>query len=131
MNDSSRKPSNDASSIPPVSPEEPVRAAMRYWEPRRLIYNLALTAVVVVWITATWPHFEPAMSWFSLLRLCILALIANALYSAVYVVEFAMLGSSAAPWWSRGRFILWFAGTLLALLLENYWIADEIYPFVR
>ena len=27
--------------------------------------------------------------------------------------------------------VLWVVGTLLAILFENYWIADEIYPFVQ
>jgi hypothetical protein len=26
---------------------------------------------------------------------------------------------------------LWLVGTLLAIVFENYWIADEIYPFVN
>jgi hypothetical protein len=29
------------------------------------------------------------------------------------------------PW------ILWLMGMLFAIVFENYWIADEIYPFVR
>jgi hypothetical protein len=31
----------------------------------------------------------------------------------------------------RQRSVLWVIGTLFAILLANYWIADEIYPFVR
>jgi hypothetical protein len=30
----------------------------------------------------------------------------------------------------RLRSSIWVLGTVLAVLLENYWIADEIYPFV-
>jgi len=32
--------------------------------------------------------------------------------------------------WNRQRWAIWVVGTLLAILFENYWIADEIYPFV-
>jgi hypothetical protein len=31
----------------------------------------------------------------------------------------------------RQRWGLWVIGTLFAIVFENYWIADEIYPFVR
>ena len=34
------------------------------------------------------------------------------------------------PKWRRWRWALWFAGTLFAILLENYWIVDEVYPYV-
>jgi hypothetical protein len=36
--------------------------------------------------------------------------------------------STLAATWKRHRGILWLVGTLFALLLANYWIADEIYP---
>jgi hypothetical protein len=32
--------------------------------------------------------------------------------------------------WKRRRWMLWCAGALLAVILECYWIADEIYPAV-
>jgi len=40
--------------------------AIRYWERRRIIYNSLLTAVVLIWIVGTWPHFRPAFTWPSL-----------------------------------------------------------------
>jgi uncharacterized protein involved in exopolysaccharide biosynthesis len=39
--------------------------------------------------------------------------------------------SSLGALWKRRRWILWLAGTAFAVALANYWIADEIYPFVR
>jgi hypothetical protein len=36
--------------------------ALRYWEPRRIAYNLVLGAVVVAWVVVTWPHFRPALT---------------------------------------------------------------------
>ena len=39
------------------SPSGPFRGvlfdAIRFWEPRRLLYNFVLSAVVVVWLVAT------------------------------------------------------------------------------
>ena len=105
--------------------------AIRFWEPRRLAYNLVLTAVVVTWVTTTWPHFRPAMTSSSLLLLFVLALLANACYCAAYFVDIPLQRSSLSPVWKRRRWGLWLMGTLFALVLANYWIVDEIYPFVR
>jgi hypothetical protein len=116
-------------------PSDPFRAlladAARFWEPRRLVYNFVLAAVVVVWLVATWPHFRPALTLTSLLLLAILALLANVCYCAAYLVEIPMQRSSLGAVWRRRRWGLWSLGTLLAIVLANYWIVDEIYPYVR
>jgi hypothetical protein len=39
--------------------------------------------------------------------------------------------SSLKAVWRRRRWGLWLAGTLFAMVLANYWIVDEIYPFVH
>jgi hypothetical protein len=105
--------------------------AIRYWEPRRLFYNLVLTAVVIIWLTASWPHFRPAFNLTALLLLVILGLIANACYCAAYLIDIPLQQSSLGARWKRRRWTLWWIGTLFAVLLANYWIADEIYPFVQ
>jgi len=105
--------------------------AMRFWEPRRLVYNGVLTVVVVEWLVATWPHFRVALTLPSLLLLAILALLANVCYCAAYLVDIPMQRSSLGTVWRRRRWALWSIGMLFAMLLANYWISDEIYPFVR
>lgn len=105
--------------------------SLRYWELRRLIYNFVLLAVVAAWVAATWPHFRPMLEIRSLGLLAILALLANTYYCAVYLVDIPLQCSAANDLWRRWRWTVWLAGTLLAILLANYWIADEIYPFVR
>jgi hypothetical protein len=105
--------------------------SLRYWELRRLLYNLILLAVVAMWVATTWPHFRPMIEVHSLLLLAILALLANACYCAAYLVDIPMQFSALNGLWKRRRWTLWLAGTLLAILLANYWIVDEIYPFVR
>ena len=105
--------------------------SLRYWELRRLPYNLVLIAVVIAWVAATWPHFRPMVDVHTLLLLAILGLIANVCYCAAYFVDIPMQCSALAALWRRRRWTLWLAGTLLAILLANYWIVDEIYPFVR
>ena len=104
--------------------------SLRYWEPRRIVYNFILTAVVIAWVVLTWPHFRPALKLSLLLLLAILALVANACYCAAYLVGIPIQHSSLGAAWKRRRWVLWLLGTLFAILLANYWIADEIYPFV-
>lgn len=104
--------------------------ALRYWELRRIPYNLVLAAVVLAWITLSWPHFRPAFNWPSLLALIVLALLANLCYCAAYIADVPMQFSSFQNPWRRRRWILWLAGMLFATLLANYWIADEIYSYV-
>jgi hypothetical protein len=124
--------------VPPVpspafghSPSSSFRAqladAARFWEPRRLLYNFILVLVTFTWVLATWPHFRPALNLTSLFLLSILALIANAFYSVAYFLDLPFQLSSNAHR-NRLRWGLWIAGTLFAILLTNYWIADEIYP---
>jgi hypothetical protein len=116
----------------PVGPfRGPFAEAIRYWEPRRLVYNLILIAVTAAWVVATWPHFRPALTLSSILPMAVLTLIANVCYCAAYVVDVAMLHSSLDSVWRRRRWILWLVGTLFAILLASYWIADEIYPDFR
>jgi hypothetical protein len=104
--------------------------ALRYWERRRVAYNLVLTAAVAAWLLLTWPHFKSALSLSSLAKLLVLAVIANACYYAAYLADIPMQHSSRRATWLRWRWSVWLFGTLFALLIANYWIADEIYPHV-
>lgn len=104
--------------------------AIRYWEPRRIVYNLVLTAVFVGWVVLTWPHFRPAPLLQSFTALFFLAMMANLCYCAAYLVDIPMQHSSFREVWRRRRWALWMLGMLFAMTAENYWIADEIYPYV-
>lgn len=104
--------------------------AARFWERRRLLYNLLLLAVVLLWVMNTWPHFRPAITLQSLGIMIVLALLANLCYCAGYLAEILIQNVTSSVAWQRQRWAVWVVGTLLAILFENYWIADEIYPFV-
>ncbi len=67
----------------------------------------------------------------SLLLLAILTLLANVCYCAAYLVDIPMQRLSLRTVWRRRRWGLWLVGTLFAILLANYWIVEEIYPFVH
>ena len=111
-------------------PGEILRDAIRYWEPRRLWYNVALTALTAACVVVTWPHFRPAFTLSSLFKLTVLAILANVCYSAAYLVDVPMQWSSFRAAWQQRRWVLGLFGTLFALAFTFYWIADEIYPYV-
>jgi hypothetical protein len=105
-----------------------IRDALRFWERGRILYNAILTVIVLLWVARTWPHFRPSLTLGSLEAMVVLGLAANLCYSTAYVVEIFMQPVVARIHWRRFRRALWLLGMLFAILLENYWIADEIYP---
>jgi hypothetical protein len=115
----------------PNSLQTSLAEAAGFWEPRRILYNLVLTAVLVVWLVASWPHFRPAFTLSSLGAMVVLALLANACYSAAYLVDVPLQRSLFAIRWKSRLAALWWTGMLFALWLADDWIADEIYPYVR
>ena len=124
MNAANSSPSNDSGGYANFA------QAARFWEPLRIAYNLLLVAVVALWVIATWPHFRPALRLETLLPMAFLALLANVCYCAAYLVDLP-LRHAAQNFLRRWRWIVWTAGTLFAILLANYWIADEIFPDVH
>jgi hypothetical protein len=105
-----------------------IRGAARFWEAGRLWYNGVLCTIVLLWLVFTWPHFRPALNLLALGKMTVLALLANACYCAAYLAEFFIQPLLSHVHWRRFRVAQWVLGMLLALVLENYWIADEIYP---
>jgi hypothetical protein len=119
------------SNEPPKTFGTRLKEAARFWEPRRIAYNLVLTAVVAGWFILTWPHFRPALNLPSLLPMLVLAAMANACYCAASLADVLLQLSPLRVSWRNRRWSLWLAGTLFAVLLACYWIADEIYPSIR
>jgi hypothetical protein len=107
------------------------REAARFWERGRILYNAILTVVVLLWLALTWPHFRPSLTLGSLEAFLVLGLLASLCYSAAYLAEFFIQLLASGPSRRRTRIALFVLGTLFALVLENYWIADEIYPYAN
>ena len=109
---------------------EILRDAVDFWERRRVVYNLVLAAIVVAWVAAAWPRWSGALTPRHVVALVVLALCANACFCAAYLIDIPMQSGSRREAWRRNRRLLWWAGLLLAILLENYWLADEILPYL-
>ncbi|HVM76155.1 MAG TPA: hypothetical protein VMT75_10965 [Candidatus Saccharimonadales bacterium] len=121
-------PTSDSSTGPALLRE--LASAARFWEPLRIGYNLVLVGIVVAWVIATWPHFRPALRMATLVPMVFLALMANVCYSAAYLLD-VLLQHVTTRFLGQWRWAVWTAGTLFAMLLANYWIADEIFPDVH
>jgi hypothetical protein len=110
---------------------EIVTDAIGYWERRRILYNAILATVVALWFMVTWPHFKPALTLQTLLFSSVLFMLANVCYCAAYLADVPMQYSLFRTVWRRWRWGLWTVGMIFAIVIANYWIADEIYPYVR
>jgi hypothetical protein len=102
--------------------------AAHFWEPLRIWYSAFLAAVVVAWVTFSWPHFRGSLGQFALWLLLFLV-VANVGYCAGYPAEILLRAALPAERLVWPRRALWVLGLALAILAENYWIADEIYPY--
>ena len=100
--------------------------AIAYWEPRRIGYNLILTAIVVGRVSLTWPHSRGAIALENLLILFVLAVLANVCYCAAYLVDVPVQYSTFREQWRRWRWVLWVLGMCLAGLMTFYWTVDEM-----
>jgi hypothetical protein len=100
--------------------QSPLTSAIAYWEPRRLLYNAWLLAVVV----ATWfldsartlqgTTFEAAQ------QLFMLAVLANIAYCAAYAVDVTALLSGFRATWLRRRWMLLTVGMLFAAVPAHF-----------
>jgi hypothetical protein len=94
--------------------------AIRYWEPRRLIYNTLL--IVVVGLTFWFQRPVPAstITIDSILWLFLLAVLANVAYCAAYVVDIFVQASAFREQWQQFRWLLFALGVAFAAVLARY-----------
>jgi hypothetical protein len=100
-----------------VTAREALSQAIRYWEPRRLVFNALLLIEVAVIFTANLPLSRAHFSINSALMLFVLAVLANVAYCAAYIVDVLAQLSTFRIGWLRLRWMLFllgvaFAGTL-------------------
>lgn len=94
--------------------------ALRFWEWRRVFYNLVLAAIVLGKFARYWPATKIALKLDSLLGVFLLAVLANVAYCAAYLVEVLLQFSEFREPWRRHRFLLWVLGTAFAAVLTHF-----------
>jgi hypothetical protein len=95
--------------------------AIRYWELRRILYNLLLAVIVVVHFVIGMPFSRTALHFNSLLLLFVLAVLANVAYCAAYVPDIFAQMSSLRDSWLRYRWLLFVIGLAFAAVLTHFW----------
>jgi hypothetical protein len=91
--------------------------SLRYWEPRRLVYNGVLLAVVAAHFIADFPRSRSAFRPEVFVFLFIMAVLANACYCAAYVADLFVQFSGFGRAWQRRRCCFWLWGRCSALQL--------------
>src|SRR5262245_7148986 len=94
--------------------------ALRYWEPRRLLYNLVLATVVVIHFVAAWPGSRIYLNRDIFFGVFLLAVVANILYCVAYAVDLFVQFSGVREEWRRRRWILLGIGTAFAAVITHF-----------
>lgn len=95
--------------------------AIRYWEPRRIAYNLLLAIVVAIHFIKGWPASRSTLGFNSLLFLFGMAVLANVAYCAAYVPDVFAQMSNVRDAWLRYRWIVLLTGMAFAAVLAHFW----------
>ncbi len=95
--------------------------AIRYWEPRRILYNLLLAVIVVFHFVRGLPFSRTVLQFNTLLLLFVLAVLANVAYCAAYVPDVFAQMSSLRDSWLRYRWVLLVVGLAFAAVLAHFW----------
>jgi hypothetical protein len=103
-----------------VSVRECVTSAIRYWEPRRVLYNIVLAGVVGIYFWLAWPASKQTLTADSILVLFLLAVLANVAYCAAYLVDIFAQMSNFRDAWNSARWIVFVVGTAFAAVLTRF-----------
>ena len=99
---------------------EGVTDALRYWEPRRLVFNAVLAVIVLSYFGANWPHSRKVVSLEGVLFVFILAVLANMAYCAAYLGDVFVQLSGLREVWRRMRWILFLIGLTFASIITRW-----------
>jgi len=97
-----------------------VTDAIRYWEPRRLIYNAALALIVIGYFLAGLPESRSTFTLDGVLILFLLAVLANACYCGAYIADIFAQFSGFRTLWLRWRGWLLVLGIAFASVITRF-----------
>jgi hypothetical protein len=94
--------------------------AIRYWEPRRIVYNLLLGSVVLIYFfLSVGPNKSVSFDQVQLLFL--LCVLANVAYCGAYVADLFAQMSGFRKRWRGLRWLLFVVGSAFAAILARFW----------
>lgn len=94
--------------------------AIKFWEPRRVIYNIVLAAIVALYFVAGYPMSRTALTLDFVLQLFLLAVVANIAYCAAYLADVFVQASGFRETWQRFRWVLFAIGTTFAAIITRF-----------
>ena len=106
--------------MPDVSLRTALSSAISYWEPRRILYNSVLAAVVVLLYVLNLPGSKAALTLDTVELLVVLAVLANVAYCAAYPPDVLMQMSQYRETWLKRRWVLLSIGLLFAAIITNF-----------
>jgi len=104
-----------------------VTDAIKFWERWRILYNLALAAVVITYFGIAYPQSKSSVTVDFCLGLFLLVVLANVAYCAAYLVDIFAQASGFRDVWQRFRILLFVIGTLFAAIITRF-IAMGAFP---
>lgn len=102
-----------------VTARDALSEAVRYWEPRRILYNCVLLVVVAAVYYANLPKARLDLTFDTLQGLFVLAVLANIAYCAAYVPDVVAQLTTFRPVWLRFRWSLLIIGLAFAAIFAN------------
>lgn len=105
----------------PVPFREALSNAIRYWERMRIVYNAGLILIVAGCFIHGYPGSKAFFSNGMFLVLFLLAVGANVVYCAAYLVDIAVQMSQYRETWTKIRWILLLVGTATAGIPAFFW----------
>ncbi len=106
--------------MPQVSARDALSNAVRYSEPRRILFNAVLLAVVVAVYVMNLPASRANLTFDSMQALFVLAVLANVAYCAAYIVDVPLQVTSFRAEWLKFRWALLLLGVAFASVLANF-----------
>jgi hypothetical protein len=94
--------------------------AIKFWEPLRIVYNLTLAAIVILYFAIGYPLSKSAVTIDFCLGLFLLAVIANVAYCAAYIVDIFAQASGFRETWQKSRKLLFLIGTRFAAVITRF-----------
>jgi len=95
--------------------------AIRYWEPRRIVYNVVLAVIVLTYFVMGLPLTKQLLTVNFVLFFFLLAVLANVAYCAAYAVDIFAQTSGFRELWQKSRWVLFVIGVAFAGVITRFW----------
>jgi hypothetical protein len=102
--------------------------AIRFWEPMRVAYNLALAAIVLIYFARSYPASKEVVTVNGILLLFLLAVLANVAYCAAYPVDVFAQASGYRELWRKWRWVFFAIGLMFAGTITRFFSMATFAP---